>query len=399
MLPTSQDAKSLFLELPTDYALIEEQIDRWVRAADAHEAWAKIATECTNFLEGQQWTEREKQILQAEGRPISTKNKLGALMRIMQGYQRQNRYEAKFLPGNDGSGSAETAKLINAVSAQIDEINQSDNKDSQMFQDGLTTGRGFIDSRLSFTTNRMGQILEKCKDPFTILLDPESDDYDPNEPEGGWGFFLENRWMSPLDIYMMYGNEAFDAIWQHMGHNPQMPYGNTDQARDITTPEAFFGLDHFAADSFSSRMSLQASPWQHINTQRKLVRVLDCQHRQLKRVKYFVDMETGDEKVIPDEMPRETMNRIQEWCMQRNIPIRLHEGLKKQVRWTVTAGDRVLWDKWSPYGNMMTIVPYFPYFRRGKTRGVLEDLLDPQREINKRSAAMTHIIMTTANSG
>jgi hypothetical protein len=54
-----------------------------------------------------------------------------------------------------------------------------------------------------------------------------------------------------------------------------------------------------------------------------------------------------------------------------------------RIRHTVTAADVVLYDDWSPY-ETMTVVPYFAYFRRGKTMGMVEDLLDPQREVNKR---------------
>lgn len=399
MMLKPETPEQLFLDLPTDHAIIEAQIDRWWRASDPHEKWAQIATTCTEFLEGEQFTAAEKALLQQEGRPCVTKNKLRPLFNIMLGYQRQNRYELKFMPGNDGTGSDEMADVLNAVSQQIDEINQSEWKDSQVFQDGLTTGRGFWDIRLSFAQNRLGNVAEACKDPFTIYLDPESDDYDPNNPDGGWTYFLENRWMAPVDIFMMYGKEAFEKIWEGMGSNNVMSYDRFDDARHSTSPERYFGLEHFLQDSFHSRLGLYASPWQHINKNRKLVRVLDCQHRELKRVKYFVDLETGDERVLPDSMPREAIHRIEQWAIARQIPIRIFEGLKKQVRWTVTAGDRVLWDEWSPYGNQMTIVPYFPYFRRGKTRGMLEDLLDPQREINKRASAMLHIIMTTANSG
>jgi len=44
-------------------------------------------------------------------------------------------------------------------------------------------------------------------------------------------------------------------------------------------------------------------------------------------------------------------------------------------------------------------LPYFPWFRRGKTRGMGEDLIDPQKEINKRGSAEVDIITRTAHAG
>src|SRR6185437_781403 len=46
-----------------------------------------------------------------------------------------------------------------------------------------------------------------------------------------------------------------------------------------------------------------------------------------------------------------------------------------------------------------TQVPFFPYFRRGRTMGIVENLLDPQELLNKTSSQELHIVNTTANSG
>ena len=61
-------------------------------------------------------------------------------------------------------------------------------------------------------------------------------------------------------------------------------------------------------------------------------------------------------------------------------------------------GDLVVWDNWSPYESY-TITAFFPYFRRGKTSGMVEDLIDPQMEINKRRSSQIDAVTRTANSG
>ena len=70
----------------------------------------------------------------------------------------------------------------------------------------------------------------------------------------------------------------------------------------------------------------------------------------------------------------------------------------RRVRWTVTADSVVLFDDFSPYDHF-TIVPYFPYFRRGKPFGMVRNLLSPQEQLNKISSQELHIVNTTANSG
>ena len=65
---------------------------------------------------------------------------------------------------------------------------------------------------------------------------------------------------------------------------------------------------------------------------------------------------------------------------------------------TVTADDVVLDDDWSIYRSF-TIVPFFPYFRRGNPFGPVDNLIDPQNLLNKTSSQELHIVNTTANSG
>lgn len=400
MNPIVKDAPEWLLDLPQDFDIIEENIDRFARAAYPHEMWAEGATIATEFLEGKQFSDAEREKLKREGRPIVEKNHIAPIFRILMGYQRQNRYELKYMPGNDGSGSQDIAEALTATAKQISERNQQEWIDSQVFQDGLTTGRGFWDARLDFTHNGLGEVKLTHKDPFSILIDPEADSYNPNNTEGGWQYYVETKWLSPADIFLLFNYDAYEKVvdYAHIG----MPAAATDYAYDglfRTAPERYFGLDYFLSDRYSHSIGLYTSPFNHINQYRKLVRVLDTQHRKLKKVKYFYDLETGGEAVIPEVFSREQIARIVQWVRLNNIPLDIREGYKKMVRNTITAGNRVLWDKWSPYGDKMSLIPFFPYFRRGKTRGMIDDLIDPQREINKRASAMLHVIMTTANSG
>lgn len=394
------DAIEQLINLPRGYDIIDAQHERWSRATSGHQSWAEVAKICTEFFEGEQWTAAERALLAEEGRPINTKNKIAPLMRLLMGFFRQNRWDIRVLAGNDGTGSEAVADIINAVFKQIAERNSSAWVDAQVFQDGLLTGRGFWDIRLDFARNRLGEVKEIVLDPFALYIDPEADSYDPNGTGTGsaWSFATYNKWMTATEIFMLYGKLAAAEV---SGDNPRIPVtGDTYTALrkfDIS-PSRWFGLEEYMIQDFESSMKKGGNVFDHLNRRRKLFRVLDCQYKQLKKVDFFVDLSTGQEKIIPDGTPREKIQRIMQYVQARGIPIDVGTDYKEVIRWTVTAGDRVLFDKWSPYDNY-TVVPYFPYFRRGKTQSPIKDLLDPQREINKRSAAFLHIIMTTANSG
>jgi len=59
---------------------------------------------------------------------------------------------------------------------------------------------------------------------------------------------------------------------------------------------------------------------------------------------------------------------------------------------------RQLFDEWSPYDHF-TVVPYYPYFRRGVTVGLVDNLIKTQEMLNKVYSQILHVVNTTANSG
>ena len=108
---------------------------------------------------------------------------------------------------------------------------------------------------------------------------------------------------------------------------------------------------------------------------------------------FYLDPVTGDMRDVPYNW---TKKKREQFADQFGLDM-LTKTVRK-VRWTVTADTVVLFDDWSPYKNF-TIVPYFPYFRRGKPFGMVRNLLSPQEQLNKITSQELHILNTTANSG
>jgi hypothetical protein len=68
------------------------------------------------------------------------------------------------------------------------------------------------------------------------------------------------------------------------------------------------------------------------------------------------------------------------------------------VKWCVSTYCATLFDKYSPYEHF-TIVPYFAYFRRGVTRGMVDNAIGPQEALNKGVSQFIHVVNSSANSG
>jgi hypothetical protein len=126
----------------------------------------------------------------------------------------------------------------------------------------------------------------------------------------------------------------------------------------------------------------------------RVVRVIERQWKKLDRFEHFVDTVHGDMRPIPSEWQRDEISQF----LEQNPEISTIMRTAPRIRWTAGAGREIMHDEWSPYKHF-TVVPFFPYFRRGQTMGVVENLIGPQELLNKVSSQELHVINTTANSG
>jgi len=125
----------------------------------------------------------------------------------------------------------------------------------------------------------------------------------------------------------------------------------------------------------------------------RAVRVIERQYYKLKECMFYVDSVTGDMREIPYVWGKKKREKFAD-----DFGLEILTKTVRKVRWTVTADTVVLFDDWSPYDHF-TLVPYFPYWRRGKPFGMVRNLISPQEQLNKISSQELHIVNTTANSG
>jgi len=387
-----------------DPAILEAQYARYQRARTGHDVWAKTATEAVRFYEGQQYTPEERALIEGQGRPALTINFIKNVVDTVRGYMTRNRYETQIKPGNNGSGSAEQAEALTMVLKQIDERCRRKWIDSQVFTEGVLSGRGFWDVRLDFSRNALGEVKISGVDPFQVLVDPEATSYDPDE----WPYVMQRRMMTLDQIRANFGRRSAEDVHQRRGASPTMgmPTGGADLdvEDDWTSPDATFGLDRWLNegwDGLASTTALSASgesPIDHVDRNRRRILVLETQHWQTRKCWQAIDQTTGSILRLPFHWGQGQITRLIEWNKARGTDITIEEVEAAVPRWTVTAGDVVLFDDWSPW-QRFTLVPYFPYFRRGKTMGMVEPLVDPQVTVNRMRSAQLHILAQSGNPG
>ena len=364
------------LDKGEELTLAKNQFNAYVRARDnGHDEYIQMAKKCDMYYRGDQWDEFDMQELDDQGRPALTINTILPTINAVLGEQSTKKADITFKPR--GGGNQEVADVLTKVYQQIADNNKLEWIENQVFSDGLIQDRGYFDVRIDFSDHIQGEVRIEAKDPLDILIDPDAKHYDTRT----WNEIFETKWMSVDEIEETYGQDKADKLRMlaETGTTLGADSMEFEEERYGDTDEYNYG-QQYPGDPDSARML-------------RSIRVIERQYYKLKDCMYYLDPVTGDMRDVPQNWSKK---KRETFADQYGLDI-LSKTVRK-VRWTVTADTVVLFDDWSPYKHF-TIVPYFPYFRRGKPFGMVRNLLSPQEQLNKITSQELHIVNTTANSG
>lgn len=353
--------------------------DNWYRfrwcLERGHYDFLQKAERCDNNFVGKQWTNEDRAALTQIRRPALTINKIISTMSTIMGHQIYNRNDIAFRPAGIGATS-EVADALCKVWSQIAHNNQLQWVRSDVAADGFIRSRGFYDVRMDYSKSIQGSVSIGMMNSKNVVIDPDAEEYDPDE----WNDVFVTKWLTYQDIAVLYNQDDADYLKDKEESLFPYAYDSIERVRD-----------RFAGHNLSgSYYGIQDTD--HV---RRNIRVLERQRHVLTTQKHFVDVQTGDMRPVPESWDR---NRIAAVITQMQGQLNIIPKKVKRIKWTVQADNVVLHDDWSPYKHF-TVVPYFPHFVHGQTVGLVENLLDPQEQLNKGSSQELHIINTTANSG
>jgi len=357
-------------KLKSHLQLARKQWDRYTSAIDrGHHEYQKAAKKNEDFYlgGGRQWDPEVKAYLEGIGKPWLEENVIFATVNTVIGYQTQSRMDIAFKPREEDQA---TSDILTKLGMFIVDQNEFPWIESQVFSDGLIQQRGYFDVRIEFDDNMYGDVSITSLDPLDVIPDPDAKSYDPDD----WQDVMITRWMSLDDIKTTYGPSKF-----------------RETMRLIDEPD--FGEDGQEVERNKFGTVGMYNAYYKDKTEEEHVRVIERQWYKLQNRDFWFDTTTGEIYPIPDDMPPAEQKRV-----SKDNDYEIITRLVKRIRWTVSTKDVILHDDWSPYDHF-TIVPYFPYFRRGVTIGLVDNLIKTQEMLNKTYSQILHVINTTANSG
>lgn len=320
---------------------------------------------------GEQWSAADKAILRSQRRPFYEFNEIKPSVNSAVGYQIQNRMDIAFKPRGQ-KGDLAVATILSKVVMQVCDSLKLHWHETQVFSDGLIEQRGYYDVRMSFDRNMKGDVDVSVLDPRDVIPDPDAKSYDPDK----WADVIVSRWLTADEIEQLYGRTARDAAVA--SNDDGRDYGDADEE----TERNKFGGSELPGlpDAYSTG-----------GDGSKRYRVIDRQAAVFELTPCLVFPETGDVLVEATMAGDSIADALAKGAHRA-------KRMRRRIKWVVSTYSAVLHEEHSPYDHY-TVVPYFAYFRRGKTRGMVDDAIGPQEALNKAVSQFVHILNTSANSG
>ena len=316
-----------------------------------------------------QWTPEDRDSI-TDGRILHEFNEIAPAINAAIGYQIHNRMDISFKP-RSGMADEDLAAIRSKIAMQIADNNGLHYKETDVFTDGLIEQRGYFEVRISYEDSILGELTIDVLDPRDVIPDPDGKTQNPDD----WADVTITRWMSLDTIEQRFGQKLRDEIESFR------PYETDFGSDDTSVERSRFG------DNQSLGSNSEYDAWR-IDNGIINIRIIDRQKHIYEDRKVAI-YPTGDIRQI---IKLESIPELEA------SGVMIQTRKVKIVKRTVTTKDLVLFEGDGDF-PFISIIPYFPYFRRGKTRSMVDYGMDAQRVYNKMITQFVHIVNSVSNSG
>jgi hypothetical protein len=247
-------------------------------------------------------------------------------------------------------------------------------RETAIFTDGCIQQRGYLDIGLKFEDSLYGEVDIQVLDPMDVIPDPDAKDYDPDT----WRRVQIGRYYTADEVRAKWGDEVARKLLGLPIDEDDDDFGDDGDAFDI--PRAKFGMESRYSHGLDD--GTRAKRWQIIETQ---------EWEWKSAITVAIWPETGDVRIVEHMTPAKRAELSKLGAIITKRPQRV-------VRTTVSTRDHELQSEIIPF-PFLTIIPFFWMFRRGRTRGLVDNAISPQQVENKALSQFIHILATAAGSG
>jgi len=351
---------------------VEKMKEMWEEALKGQAEDIQRMIKNYGFYEGgdKQWDARDIAILDEKKRMHLSLNIIFPIINLLTGYERQNRMDIKCYPKKGGLSIV--ADLLTELTKHVEDMSNGLYVRSAAFYDGIIASKGFMSLDIKYDDDPFnGEIAVDIEDPFDICEDPNNKKYDLNNGK----YVIKSYWGDKAQIKLIY-------------------------------PKSKKELDSLKYDDLDSRDS-ERLPGGDKNPDKFKARLRETYWKSYEKAIFLINTDTMDNWRVhktKDDLLKVILEKDRRMAEENNTRplLAVRDNIIIPVlNCTTTLGEIELEHVERPFGEMskFPIIRFVPYFVKGNFLGVVDNLIDPQKEKNKRRSQATNIINSNANSG
>lgn len=343
--------------------------------------WEDRGITAQNFKNGKQWDEVDLEELKKQRRPALTINYVLPKVNFVCGVERQNRKQIRVRPVKNATETV--AKILTSLTSHTFNRSNGEYEKSEFFKDGIITGKGWIKFSISYDEDPInGNIVIERVDPFDVIEDPLAKEYDLNKSAR---YVIHEKWVNKEQLEAEYPDKK-DTL-----------SSSGILSRDSQILTKVYGDD---------RTSGRDDDGSELNINEYRYRVSECYWITYeKRTHWFDKVEFTDKVLVnADDIEKATIA-----TQSASDRFSMSEKVDKVLNLTIFCGNTLLSHTKDPFKsktnqysvgiNLYPISRFSPYFDNGYVYGIVDNLITPQQEINKRRSQSLHLLNSTANGG
>lgn len=343
----------------------------WFKADRQHsDKWRKDAIEDFQFLAGEQWTEKEKQLLKEQLRPAITFNRTHPIINSISGMEIVNRQEVKYFPRE--AGDAKPNEILTEGAKWFRDQADADDEDSDAFLDAAVCGMGWTETTLDMEEDDEGAPTMEAVNPLEMYWDKSARQKNVADAERLWRV----RQLPIARVKEMFPGKnrtEFDAKWAKADSDGKVS--------DETQEEA----DRYEDDDDQSELHDQDT-----------VTIVHLQYKSRVPV-YMVAAQDGGPKT---EVEADQLKALQARADMVGMQLAVSKKTKLVVK-NVFIGAKVLQtgDALCKTHFSWNCVTAYKEHGTGTFYGLMRLMKDPQRWANKWMSQALHILNSNAKGG
>jgi hypothetical protein len=346
------------------------------------EAWTRLGPmlskmkQACDFADGQQWDPEARDYLKSQMRPVLTFNMIAPIARELFGANEDARRVMRVAPVGDDD--AAVAEMLNHIKDRLYAQSEIADIEGEVFERALAPGVAYaaLDVQPEPEQPDWVRIELIPLGPFEILPDPDC--RRPNLKDAKYIFW--HRWFAKSEFEREYPEHA--AKW-----NDLMTANPHDRPMFLEHDE---DTQVWVTRDYDQMLG---NP-RYFDRNKNRLRVIHMEYMVAEQQNYALDPRVG--MYVPVE--RKTAARIEELGL--DLPrVKVRE---ERVRWLEFTGAQLLYDGPSPMPfRGFSVVPLTCYhaYERGEPYGIVRDLVDPQKELNKRYSEELNLLQEQVQPG